>query len=1006
MADVFDLYVKDNRTIQFKFTEPIMLEDNHVTDWVFHIPRILNNLDVSGWAWWLVHINARGQKYSELLTLSEDPESPLDKCVATYTVDYSMSIRAGVVRFSLEAINADTSGTILNEWHTQTYQAKVQDTLQGNQVEFAETESDIISALIIEVQNKMRQLVGGATPLPVNLKSLMIDHDKVYLYTGSETGESTGYWYNWNGTDFVPGGLYGAGVQIDSTLSQSGQAADAKVVGDDFYNITGCERLQVTAEKKYINLAGTSVVMSDGTPQITENSSSYDLTLVPCAAGDIFTINGTGGTSPRLWGFVSSTGQILAVANASATATELVLQAPESSAWLIVNDNSNSASYKGELTKKSIQRLEDLTEKAESVAVTDGISGEYAGVTFSNSNGKLKMSGTCSTGRRILFLGGQFASKILSSAFEKTLDAGTYVFETDLTGYSSGINYSIRATYTTFKNEFFVVNSNEGKKAVVTFAEPVMIGFIISDNRNFGTEDNPTYLSCIVKKVTAIDYVARQEVNGIEDTLDRVIDVNNYDLQLINADGTMNGVTIAWTSEDEATITTSGESSTGVFFNNITSGQTVESGDKIAIQFDNGGSPDVRIEMYARESGSDSWGSSTKFSSSGFYTVPSGKNQLLSRVYIPSNKSVNTNIKIKLIRCGIGSGENYYEFVTNENTYNVTATPTITTDTNNYLASTGDTTDRTSDIITLLNTTGMCKLGTGKFYVNDLVMPPSTTISGSGIATEIIRAGSDDGFAIQMKSYCLVENCLISGSVSDITLPNNVGNRHGILWAGNYTQDPTAGNQPRQGIISNVWVKSFTGGAITCYDTGYGTFNNLEVANVQIRNCGCGINIPYWSEFHKFTNVRTYGCLYGCINNGGNNLFVNCDFSACTHGLLMDNSQSQSPNNSHGSMIGCVFNHTNNNTGIGIKILNCDNGFIFTGCQIFFSQIDIEDSDGVVISDTNFGNTNCDIAISGGGVVLFANNMHNGTPTINITDNNNVHFVNCYVRSTGVAVTP
>jgi len=324
------------------------------------------------------------------------------------------------------------------------------------------------------------------------------------------------------------------GIQLDPTLSKSGQAADAKVVGDDLHNITGCERLQVTAKKKYINLAGTSVVMSDGTPQITENSSSYDLTLVPCAAGDIFTINGTGGTSPRLWGFVSSTGQILAVANASATATELVLQAPESSAWLIVNDNSNSASYKGEPTKKSIQRLEDLTEKVQSVAVTDGISGEYVGVTFSNSNGKLKMSGTCSTARRILFLNGQFASKILSSAFEKTLDAGTYVFETDLTGYSSDIRYSIRATYTTFNNEFFVVDSKEGKKAVVTFTEPVMIGFLVSENRDFGTEDNPTYLSCIVKKVTAIDYIARKNVYNLNEDLNALQNVVKSDISLIN----------------------------------------------------------------------------------------------------------------------------------------------------------------------------------------------------------------------------------------------------------------------------------------------------------------------------------------------------------------------------------------------------------------------------------------------------------------------------------------
>jgi len=251
MADVFDLYVKDNRTIQFNLTEPIMLEDSHVSDWVFHIPRVLNNIDMSGWAWWLVYINAKGQNYSELLELSEDPESPLEKCIATYSVDYGMSIKAGTVRFSLEAINTDTGGEILNEWHTQTYQAKVQDTLQGNQVEYAETESDIISALIIEVQNKVSQLVGGATPEPVSLIANMTDTKKVYLYVGSETGESTNYWYYYNGTQWVAGGLYAGGITVDAVPTQgSSNAAGSGGVYNWFveaYGIVDALDARVTA---------------------------------------------------------------------------------------------------------------------------------------------------------------------------------------------------------------------------------------------------------------------------------------------------------------------------------------------------------------------------------------------------------------------------------------------------------------------------------------------------------------------------------------------------------------------------------------------------------------------------------------------------------------------------------------------------------------------------------------------------------------------------------------
>lgn len=148
MADVFDFYVQDDRKISFEIAEPIMLEDNHVTDWVFHIPKSLNGFDMSAWAWWLVYVNARNEKFSERLVLSDDPERPTEYSIATYSVDYGMSIKAGNISFAVEAINADTGGTVTNEWHTFTYQTTVKNTLQGNQAEFARSESDIISALI------------------------------------------------------------------------------------------------------------------------------------------------------------------------------------------------------------------------------------------------------------------------------------------------------------------------------------------------------------------------------------------------------------------------------------------------------------------------------------------------------------------------------------------------------------------------------------------------------------------------------------------------------------------------------------------------------------------------------------------------------------------------------------------------------------------------------------------------------------------------------------------
>lgn len=226
MADIFNFYVLDNRKINFEIAEPIMREDKGVTDWVFHIPKILNGIDMSTWAWWLVYTNAKNQKHKEALVLSDDLESPLDSSVGTYTVDYGMSIKAGSVQFALEAVNAVVpGGEISGEWHTMTYKTTVKETLQGSEVEIEESQSDIISALIVEVQNKVNALVGGATPEVKDSIAEMTDHKKIYVLS------TDGNWYRYNGTTWVSGGQYASGVTIDPTLSQSGQAADALETG-------------------------------------------------------------------------------------------------------------------------------------------------------------------------------------------------------------------------------------------------------------------------------------------------------------------------------------------------------------------------------------------------------------------------------------------------------------------------------------------------------------------------------------------------------------------------------------------------------------------------------------------------------------------------------------------------------------------------------------------------------------------------------------------------------
>lgn len=364
-------------------------------------------------------------------------------------------------------------------------------------------------------------------------------------------------------------------------------------------------------------------------------------------------------------------------------------------------------------------------------------------------------------------------------------------------------------------------------------------------------------------------------------------------------------------------------------------------------------------------------------------------------------------VKQTVESCTDLSAKKYYRF-SNYNGTSWTNWHEITSsDTNNYLASTDDTTDVTAEIVAMLTQTGVCHLGPGLFCVSGIDMPDDAMLTGCGSNT-VVRLTGSGSYAVKMNHRNTVSDLTLEGSDSNITLNENVGTRHGILWQGDYTQTQSQSDattrQPTYGILNNLRIRRFTGGGITCSDTGYGTINFIEGTNIIVNNCNAGINIAYWSEFHKFTNVRTYGCYYGCINNGGNNYFVNCDFSTCKLGFLMDNTNGQSPNNSHGSAVGCVFNHTDNNNGVGIRIVNCNNGYIFTGCHIWFSQVDIQDSSGIVFSSCEFGSTNAVITVNGGGAVLFANNMHGAQPTKAITNNSAVRFVNCYVRSDGTAV--
>lgn len=317
-----------------------------------------------------------------------------------------------------------------------------------------------------------------------------------------------------------------------------------------------------------------------------------------------------------------------------------------------------------------------------------------------------------------------------------------------------------------------------------------------------------------------------------------------------------------------------------------------------------------------------------------------------------------------------------------------------------FLEATGDLTDRTSEILSILKEFGTCHLGPGVFTVANLHMPKNSFLAGEGNSTVLrLPENIENGYVIRMDSFCAVKDLRLKGSEEPIEISNTVRNRHGILWMGNYSEDNT--DYPERGTVENVTVSGFAGGGLTLHNTGYPIQGGLNVTNVYVLNCDAGIHIDYWSEFSRFTNIHTQRCSYGLINNGGNNNFLNCSFSGNTLGVLMDNTDNKSPNNAHGTMVACEVDHSDFNKGVGFRLINLKPGYVFSGIQLFFSDVEIEDCDGIQFANLN-GGKNVNISVKGGGLVAFDHCIFGTAPIFTITDNPNVKITECYLRDGSV----
>lgn len=433
-----------------------------------------------------------------------------------------------------------------------------------------------------------------------------------------------------------------------------------------------------------------------------------------------------------------------------------------------------------------------------------------------------------------------------------------------------------------------------------------------------------------------------------------------------------------------------------------------------------GGTIPVQIFLYDNEGEKGN----KIYTSDSSVTIPDDATGIIVRFRIGEGVTVDETVKYEFISESYGAEqteviENTYIY---NNTYTINTSPTITTDSNGWLqavdtntsSETGKT-DMTGAIMSMLNDTGYCHLGEGIFYVSGSInMPADSTLVGCGRNTIIrLLQSTSSGYCIKMEAGNTISNVLISGAYSTLNVSTQ-GSRCGILFQANDDgQEGSTSYSTKFCMLNNTWIENFSDSGIKCHNTSRSVNRGIYATNTYIATCFVGLNIDYRSEFHKFVNLCTYACNYGCINNGGNNNFTSCTFHASNVGFYIDGSQA---NAAHGTMSNCTFCHIGSNNGIAFKADDIESGYIVSNCQFWYNSIVITNCRGVLFNGCEFGrgidsdgSVSASINITGGQLVMFGSCIFHldaqRPPKITILDNTKVIFSECYGTESGNLIT-
>lgn len=356
--NIMNLYVYENRSMSNDLSKPLMLENLNVDNVQIHIPKEIDGTDMGTWAWWFVYQNAKREKYSIPMTLegtTNDDEE--EEYISTVGLNHGFTGKHGTVMYAIEALQADGSGAVTHEWHTKTYKLEVVYTLQGNQTEYDESESDIISALI----SRVNELIQSGAEIAEIAET---------IENAAETAQEV--------IDSIPADYSALSAQVDTNTEDiGGLKAD---LGDINESLT-TKKIYNFTTGSYINTNVSIGSAVDVTPVI---NTGFRHLIIPCKKEDMFVVSASGGNAPKAWTLTDE--DYLKLSGSTNNLVEGAEIKAEQDGYLIVN---STVAYSGASVSQVVSKIAELETSYEHIddlvsdlnTEVDGLTKDYTRIT-------------------------------------------------------------------------------------------------------------------------------------------------------------------------------------------------------------------------------------------------------------------------------------------------------------------------------------------------------------------------------------------------------------------------------------------------------------------------------------------------------------------------------------------------------------------------------------------------------------------------------------------------